>query len=48
MEINKDGDHVFTEDDVAWTKEVIIFLVFRSDIKFSSQLLPILISIKLY
>lgn len=26
MEINKDGDHVFTEDDVVWTKEVMTFL----------------------
>lgn len=27
MEINKDGDHVFTEDDVVWTKEVNTFLL---------------------
>lgn len=25
MDINKDGDQVFTEDDVVWTKEVIRF-----------------------
>lgn len=32
VEINKDGDQVFTEDDIVWTKEVITLLLFLDQI----------------